>query len=137
MTVDYKIRIENGGVTITQHVDGAASSGRTPSRAVAGNLTILGTSFAGSKAAKQGSGDPGSLIGSGDPGSLIGGGDPGSLIGGGDPGSLIGGGDPGSLIGGGDPASGQIAIFGPIVIDACGLVHTHLAGQTPQQKEEK
>jgi hypothetical protein len=128
VTVDYKIRIENGGVTITQHVDGAASSGRTPSRAVAGNLTILGTSFAGSKAAKQGSGDPGSLIG---------GGDPGSLIGGGDPGSLIGGGDPGSLIGGGDPASGQIAIFGPIVIDACGLVHTHLAGQTPQQKEEK
>jgi hypothetical protein len=119
VTVDYKIRIENGGLTISQHVDGAASPGNSQSQGVSGNLTILGNSFAGSKAAKT---------------AASGGNPPGSLIGGNPPGSLIGGNPPGSLIGGGAPTSGDITVFGPVVIDAAGLIHRCPSGRTSEEK---
>jgi hypothetical protein len=126
VTVDYQIRIESGGVTITQHVDAAVSSGGTQSHAVRGTLTILGNSFAASKAANaaaQGGVPAGSLGPGGIPAGSLG---PGGI-----PAGSLG---PG---GNSDPsASGQIAIFGPVVIDVAGLVHKSLTGQTSQEKKE-
>jgi hypothetical protein len=138
LTVDYKIRIENGGVTITQHVETTASSSNsTQPQAVAGQLNILATSFAGSKAAKaaaQAGTPPGPLIGGTPLGPLIGGTPPGPLIGGTPPGPLIGRGAPEA---GPDTASGQITIFGPVVIDATGLLHRCQTSQAFQEKHKE
>jgi hypothetical protein len=125
MTVDYKIKIESGGVSITQHVDGAAPEVSGKSKANSGMLTLLGTSFASSKAAAaaraagQGGNAPGDIGGGGNP--------PGDIGGGGNAPGDIGG-------GGGAPAQGQIVIFGPVVVDATGLVHKCLTEEPSKEK---
>jgi hypothetical protein len=135
LTVDYKIRIENGGVTITQHVETAGSSNSTQPQAVAGNLTVLATSFAGSKAAKAATqgGDPVGQLGH-------------PPLPGGDPVGQLGhpplpGGDPVGPLGRGAPdassASGQITIFAPVVIDATGLLHKCQTSQTSEEKHKE
>src|SRR5579883_347578 len=99
MTVDYEIGIGSGGVLIRQHVDSDASSSSTPAPVAAGNLTLLGTTFAVSKSAKA---------------AMRAGVPPGPLVGGDPPGPLVAGNIPGPT----GPAPGQIAIFGPIVVGA-------------------
>jgi len=100
VTIEYQIYFEAGSVKITQRVDTGASSVNASPRIYGSTVRVLPNSKAAAAARAAGSG--GSLsdpLGSG--GSLS------------DP--LGSGGDAGS--------AGQIIVFGPVVIDALGLLH--------------
>jgi hypothetical protein len=105
--VEHKIRIESGGITITQHVD-AASYGGVSSPATAGELKLLGTNFKTTQAAESQTATP-KFGSSADTGPF---------------------GDTPSA------GQGQTVIFGPVVIDATGLIEKCLKEQASKQKHE-
>jgi hypothetical protein len=133
--IEYKIHFEAGGVKITQRVDTGASSGSASSQSTENPLTLLGNSLRASKAAAtaRAAGRGGGAV---DPlGSGSGAADPlGSGSGAVDPlGSGSGAVDPlGS--GSGSAGQGQAVVFGPLVIDATGMIHRYLTEQAPKEK---
>jgi hypothetical protein len=111
VTVDYKITIENGAVSIMQHVDGAAVESGAKPQAVASTLNLLSTSFASSKAKVAGTG--------------------------GNAGDQPGpGGNAGDQPGPGGNGNGQagVVVFGPIIVDATGLMQKSLTEQLSKEK---
>lgn len=123
MRIEYKISFENGAMTISHRVEPDVASSKPTSGSNAAAGVRLGVTFA----ASQGGGGT-------DPGGKGGGGtDPGGKGGGGtDLGGKGGGGtDPGGK-GGGGTEQGQVVVFGPIVIDASGLLLEKKA-QKPEQ----
>jgi hypothetical protein len=123
--IEYKIHFEAGGVKITQRVDTGASSGSASSQSTENPLTLLGNSLRASKAAAtaRAAGRGGGAV------------DPlGSGSGAADPlGSGSGAVDPlGS--GSGSAGQGQAVVFGPLVIDATGMIHRYLTEQAPKEK---
>jgi len=107
MVIEYKISFENGTVVIHHRVEPDASSAQPVTQSSSTGGVLLPNQF------------PGRNV----PGSGGGGGDPtGKGGGGGDPtGKGGGGGDPTGK-GGSGPDQGQIVVFGPVVIDASGLL---------------
>lgn len=127
MTVDYKIRIDNGGVSITQHVDTAAPCASVTPAAVGGTFTLLPTSFVAcnATAAARGAGQGGNAPGDTGPGGNA-------------PGDTGPGGNaPGDTGPGGGAGQGQIVVFGPVVVDAAGLIHKSLTEQRSEEKHEE
>jgi hypothetical protein len=128
VTIEYKIKFENGGVSITQQVNTDDSPGNGNAQGTGDSMTQLGVSYpvtqaAAGQAAGRGGNAPGD-IGSG----------------GNAPGDIGSGGNaPGDIgSGGGLPAQGQIIVFGPIVVDATGRIQGSLNGPSSiQQQEEK
>jgi hypothetical protein len=119
MLIEYKISFENGTVVIHQRVEPDAPSLKPNTESTATSGVQLGTSFAASSAPAAGSGGT-------PPAGLGGGGTP--------PAGLGGGGTPPPGLGGGGTEQGQVVVFGPIVIDASGLLSKN--GVTVKTKTE-
>lgn len=116
MLIEYTITFENGALKITQRVEPGGSGVQTKVPQVPGQIEVLPATHAEAKAAGAGAVDITPAGEGGGNGDL-----PGKGGGNGDlPGKGGGNGDlPGK--GGGDGGA-QVVVFGPIVIDASGLI---------------
>jgi hypothetical protein len=110
MVIEYKVSFENGAVTISQRVEPDAPSPQPISGSNGLVGTRLGNTFPGTNAAASGGGNT-------DP-TDSGGGNT-------DPTDSGGGNTDPTDSGGGGKQQGQVVVFGPIVIDASGLIARH------------
>jgi len=133
MLVEYTIALKDGALLITQRVEPGTAISKASASSIQGEVTTLPSTYAKFQAA-QSTGAKRALAGGGDgeSGGKIGGGD-------GESGGKIGGGDgeSGGKIGGGGLEAGQVFVFGPLLIDACGLLSKHGAATIITPTHEK
>jgi hypothetical protein len=122
MLIEYKISFENGTVVIHQRVEPDPPSPQATTESTAHGVQ-LGNSYPASSTPASGSGNT-------PPTGLGGGNTP--------PTGLGGGNTPPTGLGGGATEQGQIVVFGPIVIDASGLLSKNgIAVKTSTAESEK
>jgi uncharacterized membrane protein len=108
MLIEYKISFENGTVVIHHRVEPDVPSPTQTTQSNAAHGVQLGTSYPASSTPAAGSGNT--------PPTGLGGG-------GNTPATGLGGGNtPPTGLGGGGTGQGQVVVFGPLVIDASGLL---------------